>query len=184
MNRPTVTPRGVSRPQVDFRLARVEDLPAILSLIDDAKAALKAQGVDQWQNGYPNEEIIANDIDRNWGRLFLRDEIAIGYLALIPGPEPTYGKISGAWLTQGIHYTVIHRFAVATAFKGAGVAAAMVGHVKNSSRRDGRASVRIDTHRDNAPMRRFLEKNSFEFCGEIYLEDGAARNAYEILLNP
>ena len=42
-------------------------------------------------------------------------------------------------------------------------------------------SIRIDTHEDNKPMRRFLEKCGFKFCGIIYLEDGSKRLAYEKL---
>ena len=43
-------------------------------------------------------------------------------------------------------------------------------------------SLRIDTHRDNISMRRFIEKSSFDFCGVIYVEDGTPRVAFEKIL--
>ncbi len=52
---------------------------------------------------------------------------------------------------------------------------------------DGMASVRIDTHGDNAPMRRAVEKFGFAFCGDITLvegpEAGAPRIAFEKALS-
>ncbi|WP_418133528.1 hypothetical protein [Adlercreutzia sp.] len=48
------------------------------------------------------------------------------------------------------------------------------------------ASVRIDTHADNAPMRRAVEKFGFIPCGDITLregpEAGAPRIAFEKVL--
>ena len=34
----------------------------ILEIIEKAKIELKKLGLDQWQNGYPNREVIENDI--------------------------------------------------------------------------------------------------------------------------
>ncbi len=42
-------------------------------------------------------------------------------------------------------------------------------------------SIKIDTHQENLPMRRFLEKNAFQYCGIIYLENGDERMAFERL---
>ena len=51
---------------------------------------------------------------------------------------------------------------------------------------DGMASVRVDTHADNAPMRRATEKAGFTYCGPIVLtegvEAGAPRIAFEKVL--
>ena len=39
--------------------------------------------------------------------------------------------------------------------------------------------LRIDTHRDNAPMRGALEKLGFVPCGTVTVDDGTERIAYE-----
>ena len=39
--------------------------------------------------------------------------------------------------------------------------------------------MRCDTHKDNLPMRRTLEKNGYTLCGTIHVEDGIPRVAYE-----
>ena len=37
-----------------------------MRLINQAKAYMKEQGIDQWQDGYPNEASIANDIAHDY----------------------------------------------------------------------------------------------------------------------
>lgn len=46
------------------RLAKKDDLSEIMRIIADAKDFLKASGSPQWQNGYPNESVIMDDIEK------------------------------------------------------------------------------------------------------------------------
>ncbi len=39
-----------------LKLAILEETSLAVHLIDQGKAFLKSQGIDQWQNGYPDEE--------------------------------------------------------------------------------------------------------------------------------
>jgi len=41
-------------------------------------------------------------------------------------------------------------------------------------------SIKIDTHEDNEPMKGFLKKNGFEFCGVIYLDREPDLNAKRV----
>ena len=62
----------------------------------------------------------------------------------------------------------------------------MFSHGFALARTQGFASVRIDTHEGNLPMRRALDKAGFQLCGNIILKDcveaGDPRVAYEIIL--
>ena len=40
-------------------------------------------------------------------------------------------------------------------------------------------NIRIDTHRDNIVMQLLLDKNGFNYCGIVYVEDGTERIAYQ-----
>ena len=48
-----------------FRKSTEKDLKNIMKIINEAKAFLKNNKVDQWQNGYPNEGVILKDIRNN-----------------------------------------------------------------------------------------------------------------------
>ena len=47
-----------------LRRATKADLPAILTIINEAKAYLKEQGINQWQAGYPTNQDIEKDIEQ------------------------------------------------------------------------------------------------------------------------
>ena len=104
-----------------LRKATLADGPAVVALYREAQAFLAAQGIDQWQDGYPNEETFQEDVARgeSW---VLEDEgqvVATACLGL--GREPTYDTIyQGAWGTEAPEYAFLHRIAVSGACKGKG----------------------------------------------------------------
>ena len=49
-------------PHIQARKAQTGDFDAILRLLDHARAAIRTLGIDQWQDGYPEPELIASDI--------------------------------------------------------------------------------------------------------------------------
>lgn len=158
------------------------DLPALMPIFDEARRTIAALGIDQWQDGYPNPEVIAFDIDRGESYAVEIDGDICGTFAMLTGGEPTYDKIyDGAWLTGDTTdgYIAIHRVAISVARRGSGISSAIINHAADFARKNGRASLRIDTHEGNVVMRRMLEKNGFTHCGTIYLTSGAARVAYE-----
>ena len=83
----------------------------------------------------------------------------------------------GHWKCE--KYLAIHRVAVPVAFRGTGVADAIIRYAADQAREAGRHSLRIDTHEGNLPMRRMLEKQGFQYRGIIFLADASPRGAYE-----
>ncbi len=170
--------------QVKIRPAAEVDIEAIMPIFDQARAAIAELGIDQWQDGYPNEAHIADDIDKAYGYVLCVGGRVQGYFAMIPDGEPTYHNIyDGAWLTDGTYMTV-HRVAMSDAMRGRGGAAEAMHFAVSRALRIGLGSVRIDTHHGNVRMRKFLEKQGFSPCGTIYLASGALRLAYERDLRP
>lgn len=106
--------------------------------------------------------------------------------AILFEEEKTYRRIEGAWKNQE-PYMVLHRVCAAGT-AAAGVCFPAVPAGGRALRARGLWNVRIDTHRGNAPMRRFLEKLGFQECGVIFLEDPGEptpeRIAYQKILLP
>ena len=50
---------------MEFRTAVESDIDNIMDIIKQAQDYLKNQGIDQWQNYYPNPDTIKNDIKNN-----------------------------------------------------------------------------------------------------------------------
>ena len=178
-------PRPVP-PKIDCRRAEEADLPAILAIADEAKAFLAAQGLDQWQHGYPAEEDFRRDIERGDGWLFTADGNPAGYLCISRRSEAAYTAIEGEWLSCAGPYLTIHRIMVSDAYRGKGIASEMISLADDFAHAYCCAGVRIDTAPGNEPMRAMLRKNGFETCGTIRLvggvDDGALRIALEKLV--
>lgn len=166
-----------------FRKTTIEDISSVLEIICQAQEYLKNQSINQWQNGYPNKESIIEDIQNGYSYVMEVDEVVIGTMAIVLDGEPTYEHIyEGAWKTDGTSYITLHRVAVHNDWKGKGIARTMIGNVVTMYRNCDVKSIRIDTQRENISMQSMIKKYGFEYCGIIYLEDGAERLAYEYKL--
>ena len=52
--------------KLKLRKAHQADLPAIMEIIHQAQQSLAEQGVDQWQDGYPDEAAILRDMEKGY----------------------------------------------------------------------------------------------------------------------
>lgn len=162
--------------------ARPEHLDAIAAITERAQRAMAAMGLDQWQNGYPNRAVWEADIAAGGAYAALDEGRVVGALRYCDEPEASYAAIDGAWLTEG-PYATIHRCVVDPDLRGRGIVGELFAFACAKAAAEGMASVRIDTHADNAPMQRAVAKAGFAPCGTIILaegvEAGAPRLAFE-----
>lgn len=173
----------IDKPPLVLRRAVPEDIPAVTALYDAAKRSLFERGVDQWQDGYPNEETALADIERGVGYVAEAEGVIIATAAIYVGHEPTYDRIyGGAWGSDSRICGLIHRIAVLPQARRRGAASAMMELCARLTKEAGLTVLRCDTHRDNRPMRRTLERNGYVLRGVIRLESGAERVAYERIL--
>ena len=158
-----------------IRKATIEDIPAAMKLFTAAKGIMRSNGnMTQWEDGYPNEEIVRSDISKNGAHIVEHEGKPVGYFALLPSPEPTYSSINGKWLDDTAPYFVIHR--IASSPESHGVFREIIEYALTVS-----GNLRIDTHRDNRIMRHVIGKAGFSYCGVINLADGSERLAFQIL---
>lgn len=166
---------------MEFRKAEIADLSQIIKIIKAAQKYLKEEGIDQWQNNYPNQQTIKNDIQNN--NLFvlqLGNKIRAA-AAIIFGRDPFYDQIEGSWISKG-DYGVIHRAAVADEYKGQGLMGKFFKKTYQLALKKEVRSIRIDTHQDNSAMLKAVKKEGFKYCGVIYVRDGSKRLAYEKII--
>ena len=165
-----------------IRKAQHEDIQNMMIIIKQAQAYFKDQGIDQWQDGYPNEIQLANDIEKGNSYVILNQGI-IGTMYFAHEEDPNYPGIKGQWITQDNNYAVIHRIAVSDDYKGQGIAKLLLDFAVDYCIKHHIPSIRIDTHSDNLSMQRYLLKNGFVLCGDITLQSGAPRIAFEKIIS-
>jgi len=166
-----------------LRKSKEKDIRDIMEIIKEAQAYLKEMKIDQWQNGYPNEEVIRKDILNGYSYVLTDKDKVIATVALSFDGEPTYNEIyEGSWLTDN-EYAVIHRIAVTKEMKGKNIASIILKRIEEICKERAIKSIKIDTHEDNLSMQRLLKKNNFKYCGVIYLEGKVKRIAFEKEIN-
>jgi RimJ/RimL family protein N-acetyltransferase len=167
------------RIKMEFRKAVEEDIKDIMNIITQAQAYFKEMGINQWQNNYPNVEVISNDIANKNSYVFIKDNRIVATAMISFDGEKTYDSIyQGKWISNE-EYAVIHRIAVDNSYKGLGISSEIIENVEQLCLNKGVYSIKIDTHDENISMQRLLEKNKFQYCGIIYLKDGSKRIAFE-----
>lgn len=131
----------------------------------------KSGNPNQWGQTYPSADQILEDITQK--RLYIIEneekELCAAFVFFV-GEEPSYSCIEGAWRSLG-RYAVLHR--VASSGKYSGMFDEIVRFCKRLH-----PYLRVDTHRKNIAMQKALQRNGFQFCGLIYLQDGSERLAY------
>lgn len=178
----------------DMRPATVDDVPAIVATLEAGRALLAADGIDQWQDGTgPDVDLVTEDVERGWGRVFLVDGQVAATAALIDEPEPNYAHmLEGAWrVLEGeaapagaSSYATIHRVAVAPAFRGMHVAQRFYARLVEEARARGFAEIRVDTHADNVRMQHVIASAGFTRAGTVCMDGNEAdqRWAYQLFL--
>ncbi|WP_392346729.1 GNAT family N-acetyltransferase [uncultured Polaribacter sp.] len=168
-----------------IQLSTFEDVPAIIAIINDAKEYLASQKIDQWQNGYPNAEQVANDIKNNESYVVVNDENEVIATAMFTtNPEPTYKIIDGNWnIDENEKYGVVHRMAIKKEFRKFGLATFMFHEFHMQLLEKNIKSLKIDTHEKNLGMQALIKKLGYTYCGIIYTNYHAKRVAFEKVIS-
>ena len=158
-----------------IRKTTTQDLQAVMEIFHGARKFMKEAGnPSQWKTTHPPQEQIEEDIRKGQSYVCVAGEEILAAFFFNAAPDPTYKKIDGAWLSDA-PYGVVHRIARAqnsVNAKGAGAFCLnwCFEQIPN---------IRIDTHKDNAPMIKLLENLGFKYCGIIWLENGDERLSFQ-----
>lgn len=145
----------------------VEDLPALMTLLRRVVPLMIASGNLQWDEDYPNEEVLGRDI--HLGQLWVAeiDEAIAGVAAITMDQEPDYTQVGWDIQEPAI---VVHRLAVDPAFRGAGVARALMQKAEEIAVERGLEVLRVDTNTRNQATQKLFPQLGYQLAGEIGLQ--------------
>ena len=156
-----------------IRLAKYEDLDAIMGIYAIARKYMADNdNATQWLDSYPDRKMLRKDIQSEQLFVYVDNNNIHGVFAFIIGTEATYSYIeNGSWGNDD-PYGAIHRVASDGVVKG-------IFSRCSDFCKERISNLRIDTHNDNHKMQYLIEKNAFEKCGIIYVQNGTPRIAYQ-----
>ena len=149
-----------------MRLATQDDLPALMALVRRVVPLMLAAGNRQWDEGYPNRSVFERDIVLEQLWVAETENGIAGVADLTMDQEPEYAQANWDMSAKAL---VVHRLAVDTAFRGEGVASALMQKAEEVAVVRDFAVVRVDTNTENAATQRLFPKLGYRPAGEIGL---------------
>jgi ribosomal protein S18 acetylase RimI-like enzyme len=150
-----------------IRLATREDLPALMGLVRRVVPLMRTEGNLQWDESYPNEAVFLRDIDLEQLWVGDAENSMAGLAAITMDQEPDYAQVGWDISEPAI---VVHRLAVDPAFRGAGIAGALMQKAEQVAAERGISVLRVDTNTQNAATQRLFPKLGYRLAGEIGLQ--------------
>lgn len=96
----------------------------------------------------------------------LINEQIVGVAAITTDQEPEYVEVGWDITERAV---VVHRLAVDPAFRGKGIAAALMKQAETIAKERGIVAVRVDTNSQNEATQKLFPKLGYAYAGEIGL---------------
>ena len=148
-----------------IRTARKEELEEIMKLIAKCVQVMQDGGSDQWDEHYPNKEIIGSDIERGTLYVYEDNNAVAGILVLDENQAEDYAAIEWAQ-NQGPHL-IMHRLAVHPEVQGKGIARQLIAYAEELALDRGYTSIRLDTYAKNTKALELYPRLGYDLRGEI-----------------
>lgn len=159
-----------SSSDVNFRKAEKSDVGEIVSLLKAAVQKLKENKIDQWDELYPTENDVEQDILD--GTLFageVNSAIAVIF-TLNKYCDEEYGRAK--WKFNEGKFLILHRLTVHPDFQKMGIAGIALNHAEAEARKLGAKNIRLDVFSKNPQAVRLYEKSGYAKSGEVQWRKG------------
>ena len=148
---------------LEVRVARDEDIDAVVGVLDQGRLAQRDMGFVQWEAGRQWREAVARDIAAGVGRVLVAPEGVVGYAALI-GPDAEYDRLG---IGAGRRYVVFHRVAIGDSRRGSGLSALLFDALEADARCQGYDLAMVDTGVANSVMQHIMQARGYKSLGVI-----------------
>ena len=151
---------------MQVRQGTPQDVPAVMALVRRVVPLMRACGNLQWDDSYPNAAVFERDLELEQMWVVEIDSEIAGVAAITTDQEPEYANVGWDISEPAI---VVHRVAVDPAFRGKGIAAALMLQAESVARSRGIRVLRVDTNTQNAATQKLFPKLGYTLSGETEL---------------
>ena len=151
-----------------IRKAKKNELDDIMQVYKSCVSGMIALGIDQWDESYPNREIIEQDLEiGDYYVGLINNEIVAG-IKIDSVQDPTYLTID--WADKTNNFMVVHRLCSKTKVWGNGIGRKMMSFAENLALKKGHFSIRLDTYINNPKAIAFYKSIGYKQLGHIHLK--------------
>ena len=151
-----------------IRKADKTDLENIMKLYSSCVAGMIKNGIDQWDESYPNPEIIITDLQSaTYYVAEIKAEI-IGGINIDQNQDKTYLDIN--WEDTSDSFLLLHRLAVKEEFWNKKIGKELMLFTQKLVIEKGLKSIRLDTYSGNPKAMEFYRRLGYSKLGTIDLK--------------
>ena len=145
------------------------EIDAIIALTQRCGKHMRENGIDQWDENYPDYSSIERDLKTETLFTFREGDILLGIVVLNETQDEEYGEINWS-TTESDRNLVVHRLAVDPVHHGKGIARKIMDFAENFAREQQYDSIRLDTFSQNPRNQRFYTNRGYTDLGPVYLK--------------
>ena len=146
-----------------YSKANTNQINEVFSVFSAAIINMEKQEIHQWDEIYPDKEIIAEDIARNQMYIGKIDNKITVCFVLSEEYDEEYKN--GKWQWPDARFCIIHRLCVSPDFQNRGIAAETLKYIENLCKSQGYDSIRLDCFTENPYSRKLYEKAGYSVVG-------------------
>ena len=153
-----------------IRLATHEDASELLQLVRDCVAGMRAAGIEQWDEVYPNMEVISRDIAA--GTLHVTTDAGqmIGCITVDQFMDPLWRDMN--WSESSEPAAAVHRLMIHPFAQGRGLAKQLMLFAEEKARAMNCRSIRLDTFLKNPAAMALYPRLGYQPTGTAMMRKG------------
>jgi GNAT superfamily N-acetyltransferase len=145
--------------------ARQDHIPAVAGLLSACMRTMRNNGIDQWDDIYPNEEVVTRDVNDLSLYVLEENDLYIGAVSLNQEQDVAYQQVN--WL-GGEPVLVVHRLCIDPNYQGAGLGSRLMDFAEEHAKRNAYASIRLDAYTGNPAAFKLYERRGYRKAGQVY----------------
>lgn len=144
------------------------DVPDVLDIISRCTKHMESQRIYQWDEAYPDANIIEEDIESGHSYVIKDKGRCIAYAAIneeIEEEPPEHSQLK--WSSDGRKVLFIHRLAVLPEYQGRGIAKKMLGFIEDFALKNDYSSTRLVAYGGNETALKLYENFGYKRAGQL-----------------
>lgn len=155
------------------RYGNISDLDDVLEMLNLCKIDMKERNLNIWNDNYPNEEIIKDDLLSNDSVVYDLNGKVIAFLAMKPNMKDEYED----YYSNHKNYIFIQRVMVHPSYRRMGYGQQILNFIENL----GFDSIRLLTRNTNIYSVRLYTKLGYKVVREEHINNVIMQNCEKIL---
>ncbi len=149
---------------MDIVEAEMRDAPGVMKIIALCLAHMRDQGIEQWDEIYPDLKVIEDDVLAHTLFVIRADSQCVAAICLNEVQPEQYQGI--AWRCSRGRALVIHRLCVHPDWQAHGLARRLMDFAETRAREHGYTSIRLDSYTGNPRALALYEKRGYTRVGQ------------------